>query len=233
MRGPILRAAALLCCAAAIQAHAAPYQLTSHVSGVGEFSLYHFGIDVQSDGWAAYDVTYRATIDYNGSGPYDSTVDIPVEVTIAVAGKPVQTSTITGAFSIERTSYIHGPNVGKSYLLQRLSVYAPSSSWKLGMTFEQTMEFDGTLASGPDNLPFALSAGPSSGSLNYYVYAATDVGDMGAGSAYGTITNMSFTLAPVPEPTGWAMLGAGLLLTGAVARRRQRGQARQATAPLG
>ena len=42
------------------------------------------------------------------------------------------------------------------------------------------------------------------------------------GTGLSPVDDISFTLAPVPEPGEWAMMAAGLMITGAAARRAKR-----------
>ena len=103
------------------------------------------------------------------------------------------------------------------------------------------------------DISFSGAADPSS-NLKYSVFGATlfdNQGDLlGNGDANGTLLSISWlpsatagqpgtasatvldagtvSVSAVPEPSSWLMLGAGLMLVGALARRRPQGSARAA-----
>ncbi|WUR14926.1 PEP-CTERM sorting domain-containing protein [[Empedobacter] haloabium] len=222
MRPKTLPAATLLCCVLVTgHAQAAPYQLTSHVGGVATyFNIDGYGFHdlVDGSGHTAFDITWRALIDYSGSGDYASPGYGAVELTIAINGQPAQTSTIEGLFFVDRSNFSSTPEAGTAFVTQSLIIMP--MGWGNGLSFRQATAFPPDLASDPGSLPAHVPAGASSGRIEYSLYYSNEEGEFRYGGIDGQVTDMSFTLVPVPEPAGWAMLGAGLLLTGVVARRR-------------
>ncbi|WUR14927.1 PEP-CTERM sorting domain-containing protein [[Empedobacter] haloabium] len=198
--------------------------MTSHVSGVlgSRAELQDYGFNIVGAQGDRFDITYRAVVDYSGFGQYGSYGSIPVEITFGLNGFEGQTNTIMGGLSMYRTRYTSGPDVGKTYLsFSFVSNFLVEPN--RGFEFYHLVEFDGALAANPYSLPFNVPETASSGDMMAVFYERGWSETHYYGEAGGPIDSISFSLTPlpVPEPAGWAMLGAGLLLTGAVARRRR------------
>ena len=214
MTKPFVRSAVLLCCVmAATHAQSATYELVSRVVGSTDWvlldSLPGFANLPWVHGDTTFDVTTRALVEYSGSGSLQQN-ETNAEMSISVRGEPALTSTVRGSLFIS-TGRV-GPDI---HIYQS---FMGGDDWKffsLDQTFKTYAQPGADYTSLPSSVPF----GATTGYLDYTIYV--DHQQVIVGDMEGTIESASFTLTPVPEPTTWAMLVAGMLVTGSVLRRRR------------
>jgi hypothetical protein len=214
---PSIRSAVLLCCATvAAHAQSTPYEFVSRVTGSTDYFALNY---LPGDGelpyypnGATFDITTRALIDYSG-GSYIYVPEVNIELTISANGGPALTKTLTGSLQLSSSVNASGT----------VSVWQSVSGgdfvyFSLDQYFETYLPAGAAYTGLAMNVPF----GPTAGSLDYRVTA--DHQQVFLNWIYADFENSSFTLSPVPEPTTWAMLAAGMLVTGSALRRRRGGQ---------